>query len=177
MNLELAQISNVTERFYGKWQPAASNDGLINPDGTITYQAVEGFISPLKQLVTFSHTADSMNDEEEEVESYTEYERDVDSRIYTNNISGSLVAKILIEKFQKHKDLREVYFTIKNRRRQASIHANILDGSLYCTISTASEHLRKHFSIEKRELILTIREALRMHMYVTISDEIIFGRA
>ncbi|VUD40246.1 hypothetical protein TDB9533_00029 [Thalassocella blandensis] len=177
MNLELAQISNVTERFYGKWQPAASNDGLINPDGTITYQAVEGFISPLKQLVTFTKDAHPMAEDEYEEPTAAEYERDVDSRIYTNNISGSLIAKVLIEKFQRHKDLREVYFTIKNRRRQASIHANILDGSLHCTISTASETLRRHFTLEKRELILTIRETLRLNMYVTISDEIIFGRA
>ena len=174
MNLELAQTSNVTERFYGKWQHEASNDCAINADGSITYEAVEGFISPLKQLITFNKETQVMAEEKDALE---EYERDVDSRIYTNNISSSLIARILIEKYQRRKDLREVYFTVKNRRRQASVYASNKDGCIYCTISTASETLRKQLILEQRDTVLTIREALRLHMYITISDEIIFGRA
>ena len=172
MNSEPALISNGTERFYGKWQRKASNDCMINPDGTITYEAVKDFISPLKQLAALTKEKQKFTKEKG---SMTDYKRDMNLRIYTNSISGSLLAKILIDKFQSRKDMHKVYFSIKNQRCRASVHAIVKNGRIHCAVSTTSDKLRRQLTREKREMIITIREALRLQTYVTILGNINFN--
>ena len=171
MNLELLPATEATERFYGKWERGLSSNCVVNLDGTITYHAVEGFTSPLKQLSTATKDAETMTEDEG---SLTDYNCDVDSHIYTNTISGSLIAKILIEKFQRRKDVRRISFLIENGRRQLSVYANMRDNCIHCTISTASYTLTRQLTLEKREMVIAIREGLRMHSYISILDENVF---
>lgn len=170
MTLELAKVTDISERFYGTMLTMPANDRQYNADGTIAYQAVEGFTSTLRDFQL------AQDEEQPENEDTLPEERDIDSRVYTNKVSQSLITKILIEKYQRRKNVKEIYFSIKNFRQQASVHASIKDGIMYCTISSARDDLRKELNLGVRAMKLAIREETRLNLYVSVTDEILFGR-
>ncbi len=179
MNLEMARITDVSECFYGKLPAQPANDLKFNDDGTIAYQAVEGFKSTLGNIRMYQEEREEEKDEENTnpKNDLGDNERDVDSRVYSNKVSISLISKIIVEKYQRKRDVREIYFSIKNCRQQVSVHATIRDGIISCTLSSASENLRRKLQLGSREMIAEIRLETRLHMYVSVTDEIIFGRA
>ncbi|TQV84079.1 hypothetical protein FKG94_05275 [Exilibacterium tricleocarpae] len=174
MYLESERATVVSESFYGHRDGEAANDRKFNADGTISYDAVKGFISPLKAM-----RAQLGRDGQKVLfqgrEQLEEAEQDIDSHVYTNKISSTVICSIIMEKYRCNPGLRKIYFSVKNRDRQASVLTHIKNEFVECIISTNSEILRRHLDKEKRDIIFPLRDELHLNTCVTVVDEVNFN--